>query len=197
MRFLPVYIAFFCLSVVSSGFSQGNFVFQKENLNIKPAKGIEGQHAPPLYVDTWIQLPAGMKTIKLSDFKGKVVIIKCFQYWCKACQTIGLPTLKRLVDKYEGDDRVQFLAVQTTFEGFTTNTEDKLAPTAKKFGLKIPFGQSSKLPGFHSIGLDYKTGGTPWWIVINQDGIVEYNGFDMDFDQAVKNIAELFDKKKP
>jgi len=197
MRYFSLFIAICSLSAVSSAYSQGSFVFEKENLSIQPHKGIEGQPAPPLYVDTWIQLPEGKKTIKLSDYKGKVVIIKCFQYWCEACQTIGLPTLKRLVDKYQGDDRVQFFAIQTTFEGFTTNTDDKLAPTAKKFGLKIPFGHSPKLAGYHSISVDYNTGGTPWWIVINQEGTVEYNGHDMDFDAAVANLEKLFARKQP
>ncbi len=196
MRYLPVFIAITFLSPLTPAFSQLGFGFEKENIVVKkPETGIEGQPAPPLIIDTWIQLPEGKKTINLNDYKGKVVIIKCFQSWCSACQTVGLPTLKKLVDKYEGDDRVQFLAVQATFEGYLTNTDEQLAPTAKKFGLKIPFGHSPKLKNFHSISIDYKTGGTPWWIVINQDGVVEYNGHDMDVKSAVENLEELFAKK--
>ncbi len=163
---------------------------------LEAKKGIEGKPAPPLSlsVDIWENLPEGKKFTDLNDYKGKVVIIKCFQSWCKRCHSEGFPILKKLVDKYKGDDRIQFIAIQTAFEGYTTNTDDKLAPTSKLYELDIPFGHSPKLEKIPSISSTYNTGGTPWWIVINQDGIVEYNGFDMDFEAAVGNIQELFDK---
>ena len=39
--------------------------------------------------------------------------------------------------------------------------------------------------------MDYKTGGTPWWVVINKDGIVEFNGHYIDLDKAIPNLDEL------
>ena len=55
----------------------------------------------------------GKKTtpIKLSDYNGKFKIIYCFQHWCPGCHSQGLPTLKKLVDAFQGNDKIVFFAV--------------------------------------------------------------------------------------
>lgn len=38
---------------------------------------------------------------------------------------------------------------------------------------------------------NYRTGGTPWVIIIDKDGIVRYNDFHIQPDKAVQIIEEL------
>jgi len=164
-------------------------------------KGIEGEVAPPLHADNWINLPEGeagliveqgIPGIDLKKYRGKVIVLKFFQSWCEACEKRSFPKLKKLVDHYQGNDQIQFISVQTVFEGLADNTASKLQPTAEKFGLEsIPFGHSVKLPNIPNVNMDYKTGGTPWWVVINKDGIVEFNGHYIDLDKAIPNLDEL------
>ncbi len=56
----------------------------------------------------------------------------------------------------------------------------------------IPFGQAE---GSHSAtpGLmrSYRTGGTPWTILIDREGVVRFNGFSVDPRQAIEAIEDL------
>lgn len=154
-------------------------------------KGIEGQKAPLLNVSTWYQLPKGKEKIEITDYEGKIVVMLFFQHWCKASQERELPVLKKLVEKYRGNDEIVFLAIQTTFEGFLDNTPDKLKITAEKFDLEIPFGHTIKAPQFPGINGSYKTGGTPWWVIVDREGKVEYNGFILNEEEAIKGFDKM------
>ncbi len=209
MRFLPSVIL--CLALpVSSGFGQdllgtdilgedipsqeipGQNYLETDGLtSTEPSKGIQGVKAPPLGVKNWIQLPEGKEIIDVSDYQGKTVVMLLFQSTCEACHKRAFPTLKMLVEKFGDREKLAFLAIQTPFEDFSDNTESKLQPTADEFGLTIPFGHLAKTPGFHSVNAAYKTGGTPWWIIVNPDGIVEYNGFYLNPDIAVENLEKI------
>lgn len=156
-----------------------------------PPKGIEGREAPLLDVETWIQLPDGKDKVEITDYPGKIVVLLFFQHWCRASQERELPVLKKLVDHYKGNDGIVFLAIQTTFEGFLENTSDKLALTAKKFDLDIPFGHSPKLEGLRSVSAVYLPGGTPWWVIIDRQGKVEYNGFLLNEEEAIKGFDKM------
>ena len=154
-------------------------------------KGIEGQEAPLLNIGDWYQLPEGKDKIEITDYPGKIVVLFFFQHWCQASQEREFPVLKKLVDRYKGNDGIVFLAVQTAFEGFLDNTPDKLAVAAKKFELDIPFGHYTKVPGFPGVSGTYKPGGTPWWVIIDRERKVEYNGFILNEEEAVKGFDKM------
>src|SRR5690606_31216163 len=116
---------------------------------------------------------------------------------CRASQERELPVLKKIVDHYKGNDGIVFLAIQTTFEGYLENTSDKLAVTAKKFGLKIPFGHSPKLVGMPSVSANYHPGGPPWWVIVDRKGLVEYNGFVLNEEEAIKGFDKMLSGKNP
>jgi thiol-disulfide isomerase/thioredoxin len=161
--------------------------------NEQVQKGIQGLEAPPLGVKNWIQLPQGKETLDIFDYRGKTVFMLLFQDTCEACHKRAFPTLKILADKFGDTDKVAFLAIQTPFEEFSDNTESKIQSTAEKFGLTIPFGHLTKTPGFYSVNTAYKTGGTPWWVIVNPEGKVDYNGFYLNPDVAVENLEKILD----
>lgn len=154
-------------------------------------QGIEGKKAPPLGVTEWIQLPDGKDQFDPRILADKVVVLFLFQSTCEACHKREFPVLQELVKEFKGNDGVVFLAIQTPFEKFTSNTELQLKPTAEKYDLDIPFGHLPKTKDLYSINVAYETGGTPWWVVINREGIVEFNGFTMDPEIAKGNIRKL------
>ena len=153
--------------------------------------GIEGQPAPPLGVPKWINLPEGRFRLGLPDFRDKVLVLFLWQSTCSACQNREFPVLQQLVKEFEGNEDVAFLAIQTPFENYTDNNELKLEPTAKKFGLDIPFGHLAKTQDGANINERYQTAGTPWWVVIDKKGIVVFNGMTMNPDVASENIRKL------
>jgi len=147
--------------------------------------------APELRVELWIDANGNKldQPIKLADYSGKYKIIYCFQHWCPGCHSVGLPSLKKLVDAFEYTDKVAFLAVQTVFEGAQANTYDKILETQKKYGLKIPFGHDPG-NGRATIMQDYQTGGTPWFIFIDQEDNVVFADFHINVDGTIKYLTE-------
>jgi len=146
--------------------------------------GIVGRPAPAWAVSQWHQLPPGKKTLDVADYKGKILYLYFFQSWCPGCHSSGFPTLKTLTENFADEKGVAFVAIQTTFEGHHINTAEKLVVTAKRYGLNIPFGQSAGKKGTPDIMRKYRTGGTPWVVLINAEGRIVFNNFHADPKRA-------------
>jgi thiol-disulfide isomerase/thioredoxin len=157
--------------------------------------GIEGQSAPNWNVPIWIDVN-GEKTneVKLSDYKGKFKVVYCFQSWCPGCHSVGLPSLKKMVDALKDNNKVAFVAIQTVFEGKNANTFEKLKETQKKYELKIPFGQdngNNATNGISAIMYNYHTGGTPWFIFIDENDNVIFNDFHVNTEGAINFLKTI------
>ena len=90
-----------------------------------------------------------------------------------------------------------FIAVQTVFEGHRVNTEDKLRQNQLKYALKIPMAHASGDHGTRRIPeimREYRSGGTPWTVIIDPAGKVVYNDFHIDVSKAVALMARLTGK---
>ena len=153
--------------------------------------GILNQPAPAWSVTDWLHLPKGKTTLDISDFKGKVVYLYCFQSWCPGCHSHGFPTLQKLTRHYADATDIAFVAVQTTFEGYSINTFDKAKTTMEQYQLTIPTGQSGDREAGSKLMRNYRTGGTPWTIIIDKAGVVRYNNFHIDPDKAVQFLDWL------
>ena len=97
--------------------------------------GIEGQEAPEIKVDKWMNLPKGQAVPDKASLKGKVVYMYCYQSWCPGCHSSGFPTLKKVSDTFKNSKDVKFVVVQTVFEGFGVNSPDKWKNIAEKYKL--------------------------------------------------------------
>jgi len=88
---------------------------------------------------------------------------------------------------------VEIIAVQTVFEGFETNTEAQAKAITKRYHLEsIPVGQSgTKKTGKSKLMRTFRSGGTPWTIIIGPDGKVAFNGFHIKSDKAKALIQKL------
>ncbi len=157
--------------------------------------GIEGLNAPAFLVDQWVDTD-GNKTepIELSDFDGKFKVIYCFQSWCSGCHSRGLPALQKITEALGENDSVIFLAVQTVFEGYDSNTYEKMVETQKQYDLKIPFGHDPGDTSSHNrskMMYHYRTGGTPWFILIDQKNKVVFNDFHLNVENAIAFLKKM------
>lgn len=112
---------------------------------------------------------------------------------------MGFPTLKKVTEAFKGNDQVQFIAIQTVFEGYRFNTQDKLRQNQLKYSLKIPMAHVVGNPdtrGIPEIMRKYRSGGTPWTVIIDPSGKVVYNGFHIKVSQAVSMIELLTAKRE-
>jgi thiol-disulfide isomerase/thioredoxin len=162
---------------------------------IEQAYGIAGQKAPELENFRWIDAEGKDRAaVRLADDKGKFVVLFCFQSWCPGCHSMGLPSLKKMTEALKGNDKVKFYAIQTVFEGQGQNTFDKLRVTQKKYNLAIPFGHDEGTSGTHYIPgtmYHYRTGGTPWFIFIGQNGEVVFNDFHLNTEKAIEYLKTI------
>jgi thiol-disulfide isomerase/thioredoxin len=167
----------------------------------KPSKrnyGILGKAAPELNLSTWIDGSGRkMAPVKLSELKGKVVFLYFFQDWCPGCQKMGFPTLHKLSTKLKSNDDIKFFAIQTVFEGSWFNTQDKLRENQKEHNISVPFahddgGEDSSRSILMS---KYRTGGTPWTVIINKEGKVVYNDYHVNPDKALGYLSALSNVK--
>lgn len=86
------------------------------------------------------------------------------------------------------------MAVQTTFEGYSINTLDKAKATMARYNLSIPTGQSGSEATRSRLMQAYRTGGTPWTIIIDKSGVVRYNDYFITPQRAISVIEVLKDR---
>ena len=102
-----------------------------------------------------------------------------------------------LTQAFNNADQVKFFAVQTVFEGYDYNSQDKLRKNQLEWDLKIPMAHAAGNPRNHEIPeimRKYRSGGTPWKIIIDPQGKVAYNNFHIEPPQAVALIKRLLPK---
>lgn len=158
------------------------------------SRGIQGQKAPIFEVEHWVDKhgkPLSKKP-KIKDYKGKMLYIYCWQYWCPGCRNQGFPTLKKLYKKYGKNKNIEFLAIQTTFEGNHVNTLDKVPEIIAKYDLQFPVGHTQAQPGeeIPYFMYNYRTGGTPWGILIGPDQTVLINDYELEYDRVESLLDE-------
>ncbi len=154
--------------------------------------GILGQTAPVIQSEYWID-PDGKPTrFSMTELEGRWVYLKCFQNWCPGCHKYGFPTLKKVADAFERDDRVEVLAIQTVFEGYDFNTRNALRELQLRYKLPIRMGHDPGDPGTDAppkTMRDYRTGGTPWVVIINPQGTVVFNDYHIDADKFIERLS--------
>ena len=107
---------------------------------------------------------------------------------------MGFPTLQKLTQTLKNSNQVKFFAVQTVFEGHAYNSQDKLRKNQLEWDLKIPMAHAAGNPQTHEIPeimREYRSGGTPWKVIINPEGKVIYNQFHIELSQAIALIEDL------
>ena len=112
---------------------------------------------------------------------------------------MGFPTLKKLTETFKGNDLVRFLGVQTVFEGYNFNTQDKLRKNQLKYVLNIPMAHAAGNPATREapkIMRNYRSGGTPWVVIIDPAGNVAYNGFHIEVARAISLINQLAGRRQ-
>jgi len=153
---------------------------------------VVGKQAPLWEVPTWGNLPQGIDGLEIDDFEGKTVYLYCFQSWCPGCHSHGFPTLKKVREHYAGNDNIAFIAVQTVFEGFSSNQHDRgIAIVTEKFGLDIPVGHSGTPETPSKLMHNYRTRGTPWTLIIGPDRVLHYGDFHIQPNEAIQLIDGL------
>ena len=154
--------------------------------------GIVGLSAPELAIDYWIDRNGEPTGFSMAESRGKWVLLKCFQDWCPGCHSSGFPMLKQFSDRFWDHPKVAIAGIQTVFEGFSTNTLEDVRKNQLRYELPITMGHDAGDPdGDHRPDTmrHYRTGGTPWVILVNPDGVVVHNSYHVNPDALVEYIS--------
>jgi methionine-R-sulfoxide reductase len=157
--------------------------------------GILDRLAPALGVQQWVDasgqpLAGGFDW---SQIKGRYKLIFCFQHACPGCHSKGFPTLLTLIERFRGKDIVGFAAVQTVFEDFEANSYENMLADQRRYALPIVFGHDAGHggPGASSVLMQrFHNGGTPWFILIDPNGVVVFNSFHVDADRLTRMLEK-------
>jgi hypothetical protein len=157
--------------------------------------GIVGLRAPPLKHVRWIDENGDERSpLTLAELGHGFKILYFFQDWCAGCHRHGFPTFVTLAEGLR-DKRVGLAVIQTVFEGSEVNTFDRLQENQRRYGLRVPFGHavadSATVDAVPMITESYRSGGTPWFVVIAPDSRVVYDGFLLAADGIVQALRPL------
>lgn len=125
------------------------------------------------------------KPLKLSDLRGKVVVIDFWTYSCINCQRT-LPYLRDWWDKYK-DDGLVIIGVHSPEFEFEKNP-DNVAQAIKDFGLTYPVVQDNDFATWRAYDNHY----WPAKYIVDKDGFIRYTHFgEGEYDETEKVIQEL------
>ncbi len=148
--------------------------------------GIVGRRAPELEVGYWIDRFGEPTRFRLADHEGQWIFLKCWQSWCPGCHSHGFPALQQIAKALGDNAQVAIAGIQTVFEGHAANTVDKVRATQLQYDLQIPMGHDPGVDrGAPQTMRDYRTGGTPWMILIDPARTVVFNDYGIDADKAI------------
>jgi len=155
--------------------------------------GIRGVEAPEIEIDYWIDGDGKESTFSVKESKGKWVFLKFFQNWCPGCHSSGFPTLKAFSDEFYGHPQVAIAAVQTVFEGDWVNKQEAVRELQLRYDIPAVMGhdpreKDSEYPSMTMI--NYRTGGTPWLVLIDPNGVVVFNHFHVDRKLLIEFMKE-------
>jgi thiol-disulfide isomerase/thioredoxin len=121
-NFVYVIIVIFSISVIAC---------QKKDADNKKIQVSTNQSENPKAPDFALQSVDG-KTIKLSDYKGEIVIIDFWATWCEPCR-MGIPDLVEIQNDYQG--RVAVIGISLDMEG---QTKQDVPDFVKAFKINYP-----------------------------------------------------------
>jgi len=155
--------------------------------------GIRQYAAPEIELDYWIDANGNQTQYSIKEQRGKWLFMKFFQNWCPGCHKYGFPTLQKFAEEFNDHPEVAITAIQTVFEGRSVNTKSAVRDLQLRYELPIVMGhdEGTEVTGNHPLSMiNYRTGGTPWLVLVAPDGTVVYNHFHADTDSLINFVKE-------
>lgn len=155
--------------------------------------GIRGYVAPEIELDYWIDHEGEPTQFSVAESKGKWLFLKFFQNWCPGCHSSGFPTLKAFSDAFHDNPKVAIAGVQTVFEGYNVNTQDAVRELQLRYEIQATMGHDPGDAEAHTPGdtmRNYRTGGTPWLVLVDPNGAVAFNDYHVDTNKLIDFVAE-------
>jgi peroxiredoxin len=151
--------------------------------NLPPTSRLQPGHRAPDFAFPGLD----GKTVRLADYKGKVVFLNIWATWCPPCRE-EMPSMERLYKELKGQD-FEILAVSIDASGTKA-----VATFVREYGLTFPVlldptGTTKSL---------YGTTGVPESFIINREGLIEQimiGPMDWATPDVVRFFRDLIQKR--
>ena len=154
--------------------------FQPEGLATQPQQ--ENDDTSDLAPDITVYDAAG-KSVKLSDLRGKPVVLNLWASWCSPCKQ-EMPGFQAVCDKYAG--QVEFMMVNLTGQDKIEDAKAFLADAGYTFPVYYDTDNAA--------AMNYSTGSIPTTIFIDKDGnLVTYAIGAIDEATLEKGIGMIME----
>lgn len=122
---------------------------------------------PELHVSQWFNTD---KDLKLSDFKGKVVVLEAFQMLCPGCVSHGIP-LAQSVQRAFPEDKVAVIGLHTVFEHHEAMTPVSLAAFLHEYRITFPVAVDAASDSDMPLTMQaFQMRGTPSLLIFDKAG---------------------------
>jgi len=168
-----IYAALFSLQA-PAGFKVQDYVSPRQQAG--PALLPVGSAAPEFEL-----LDPSGATHKLSDYRGKLVVIDFWATWCPPCRR-AMPLVQKLHERFADNDSVRVFGISTAERG-TADPAEYMRKEGYTYGLLL---------NGEKIGRDFMAASLPTFYVIGKDGKVLYAaaGFEADLDKTIGDLLE-------
>lgn len=122
------------------------------------------------------------KIPKVEDYLGKPLLLLFFSLGCPGCVGRAVPYANRVV--YETGEEINVMGIHTNFEGVDFKHE-RFEKAKKELFIRFPFYKDFN---YDTTFLNYGAGGTPHWILIDENGKVKYSIFGSDPNNALLRL---------
>lgn len=136
-----------------------------------------------------LKYPNG-NSVKLSDLKGKVVVLDFWATWCQPC-IASLPKLQEMHDKYKSNPEVVILAVD---KQEMANTLKEREQKMKDFIAKNRYSFKA-LYDTNSVADKYNVDGIPATIFIDRDGVIRFKEHGLEKQAFGERVDFLLGNK--
>jgi thiol-disulfide isomerase/thioredoxin len=149
----------------------------------RPPALAAGTAAPEWTIVEWTD----GKDRKLSDYRGKIVVLDFWGVWCGPC-IHAIPAMKELHDRFQDQD-VVFLGIHTAG---TDMTLVKRLLEQQKWGIIVGLDAGDEIVTGETVQR-YAIRGYPSVIVVGRDGIITFNSGDVpnDRDRFMREMETL------
>jgi peroxiredoxin len=123
------------------------------------------------------------ESVKLSDFRGKKVIVNMWATWCPPCKA-EMPDMQKFYDKNKDED-VAILAVNMTT---SEKSVDDVSKFLDEYGITFPV----VLDADNKVAMTYQSFALPTSYIIDSKGIVQQKVTGpMSYEMMEKMISEI------